>query len=435
MAADFERHAPVVTDGWVSSGAEEVLAHPERSRVRPSLCEEVAELASEGFDVQFTFTADPYEQSEERQRLARMIIDNLEQAQMQPAVEGGPSGHDLLRDPRLFPAVGAWSELIMHAMALHPLYGAGRYKTLGEDIRDDALDRPIFDAHNTSSNHPEALAAPVSARQLLAAETDPAKANRRVARHERFRATPIDAGTRLLFECSLDGRAIRTRAGAFVGLALEHVADSSGRITRQDIRIASLGCGAAGPLCELVQSIRAHGGDIERATLVDQDPIALASALSLAETRGIGDVVEVQRRNLVEGSPSSYIEEPVDIVDLLGVFEYFPNDEKYGPMAVQLLQRAASIVKPGGLIVFGNMVPDRDEQLLFQDVIHWPRVQQRSIREMIAIVEAAGFDPRDLIVRVPAGEGVYAVYALRVPTEEERRARGPAHTLDLLPAA
>lgn len=54
------------------------------------------------------------------------------------------------------------------------------------------------------------------------------------------------------------------------------------------------------------------------------------------------------------------------------------------------LANAAQLVKPGGLLLTGNM-RDTHPQLGFTlNVVQWPHIQPRSIETMQRIVEAAG---------------------------------------------
>ncbi len=58
------------------------------------------------------------------------------------------------------------------------------------------------------------------------------------------------------------------------------------------------------------------------------------------------------------------------------------------------------------------MLSPRPEQLFFDEVSLWPPLHQRSLRQLVRIVERAGFVAREqLRLRVP-DEGVYAVAAL-----------------------
>ena len=142
--------------------------------------------------------------------------------------------------------------------------------------------------------------------------------------------------------------------------------------------------------------------------------MALATADALAQGAGLEGKVNIQLRDLLSENLTDYIApHSVDVVDLLGLFEYIPNLKDL-PMASALLSKVKDIVRPGGIIVFGNMLSDRPQQAFFSNVVKWPRLQQRSITDVLAILEQAGFYANDISVRIPQ-EGVYAVYAVNIP--------------------
>ena len=71
------------------------------------------------------------------------------------------------------------------------------------------------------------------------------------------------------------------------------------------------------------------------------------------------------------------------------------------------------MVRPGGILVLGNML-DTPPQLAFTlDVIQWPHINPRSINEMAQIFGEAGLDGK-LDVYCP-DDGAYAIYQLRKP--------------------
>ncbi len=174
-------------------------------------------------------------------------------------------------------------------------------------------------------------------------------------------------------------------------------------------------------MLKLAKKVSEAGGAVSELALVDWDPLALASAVSLADVHGMRGIINIQRRNLKDENTYAHLEEDgkFDIVDLLGVEEYFTNTDNANPAkhheAAQLLARARQLVKPGGTIIFGNMLNNRPQQVFFNQVIQWPGLQQRSVEETLRIIEEAGFDPHDVSVRIPAGSGIYAVYAIKVP--------------------
>ena len=109
-----------------------------------------------------------------------------------------------------------------------------------------------------------------------------------------------------------------------------------------------------------------------------------------------------------------------DAVDAVGILEYVPevlSDES--PTALQVnaatfLAHAAQLVKPGGLLLVGNM-RDTHPQLGFTlNVVQWPHIQPRSIETIQRIAGVAGLGDWQVDVYCP-DDGVYALYAMHRP--------------------
>lgn len=363
--------------------------------VRESVAQEVDGLIAQGYDVAFVDPADEHRLGAEDQEQIDQIATYLEDAE---------DGAELFLSP---PAMGKWSPLTKRAIALHPLYGASTARTLGDGIGVNAYDRPVFpilEGGDTTI---------LSAKELLFREKSPEKAQKILNSYLEFVDAPIDDVSRLFYRGSKDAAGVRTRATAAMDMAQNYISSSPGLRDRKDLVSASLACGAAGPVYDLVKNSRHYGNDFSKVILVDKDEMALASASALATAAGVEDVVDIQRRDLLSEDLTDYIEpHSVDVVDLLGLFEYLPED-----FGVLLLQKVKEIVRPGGIIVFGNMLQDRPQQRLFSDVAKWPPLEQRTVSGVFSIIQKAGFDLDQVITRIPAREGVYAVYAIKTAPE------------------
>lgn len=67
-------------------------------------------------------------------------------------------------------------------------------------------------------------------------------------------------------------------------------------------------------------------------------------------------------------------------------------------------------MKPGGLLIFGNMLDETHKQLEFTlNTVQWPHIQPRSIDKMLQIISAAGVDPAAAVDIYCPTDGVYAV--------------------------
>lgn len=364
----------------------------QASLITPAVLAELQHLTSIGLNVATLAVPDRHQPDVRRQSMIDKAV---------AALERSPTGADQFRS---YPALGMWSSLVKRAIALHTLYNphAG---TVGEGIDPAVYDAPLFDGSSATS--------------LLHQRLSPPVADDWISKYRAFLPTVIDdgdgaaVGSRDFFTGTADARAVRTRATAAMNLAVGHINRQPCLAERQDLVTASLACGAAGPVYELLNGLRCLGHGCSRVILVDQDPMALATAASLAERAGVADMVSLELHDLLTDKITDYIApRSVDLVDLLGLFEYIPNDDRRGRLAEALLTDVGAIVRPGGLIVFGNMLKQRPQQDFFSRVVKWPRLQQRTITEVLAILTAAGYSTTDVTVRIPE-EGVYAVYAVR----------------------
>lgn len=248
-----------------------------------------------------------------------------------------------------------------------------------------------------------------------------------------FNGVVLDDEAVLWFKNIDDAIGIRSRAAVLREL-LQREAENEGSLS-----VVSLACGAAQPvlqtMAELVLKENSAGS---RVTLVDLDRESLGMAMGLAEKFGIADRVTMATRNILglhgididARSESPDAEKAThDVVEALGFLEYLPpeNQESYvynGVVdekrsragAIAFLKNAYDLVKPGGLLIFGNMLDETHKQLAFTlNTVQWPHIQPRSINQMLKIVAASGVEPSaELDIYCPT-DGVYAVYAIRKP--------------------
>lgn len=358
-------------------------------RVTDAVTREMSQLASQ-LDISLVDIVDPCglrddEANEYRNRIAHYA-------------SLGSAGGDKLFSASEHPSSAIWVEAARAALAiaLHPLYRADTVQTLGEGISPEIFRRPLF--------------GDMSAAQVLITQAGTSTLKQRKARetllaYQQFINTPVDEASRKYYQAVVDAAGVRTRAIGAVDMVVDHL----DKANQERITIASLGCGAAGPVLRLASGL---GSRVERIILADKDPMALAAGYSLAESEGLEDLVDLKLRDLTREPLTDYIEaKSVHVVDLLGLFEYIGNSPRR-PLASLLLRQVREIVRPDGIIVFGNMLNSRPEQEFFDDVVGWPRLRQRSIAETLEIIQSAGCDLASVCVRVPRGEGVYALYAI-----------------------
>jgi SAM-dependent methyltransferase len=380
-----------------------IAANPNVFAIRPETCEEAADLLAEGVDVSVVDVYDPHALPPIAQEIVDDHIAKLEVSE---------NGAEQFIEP---PAMSVWTDLRKRAHALQPLYTPDA-ATLGGPINSEAYDRPLFRISIIGADGMPTIAM-MSAAQVIRAEFSarerPDKAEGIITAHQRFASTPIDDISRLFYQGSMDGRAIRSRAYRATGMALEHFSDEDGGIYRDGLRCASFACGAAGPVSLLVDEMQRRGAQFDKVYFLDKDPMALAGAYETAHAAGIteNDVVEILLCDLLKDDFTKDIESgTLDVADLLGLVEYLPD--KY---AIGLLAKVKTLMKPGGIILWANMLDHRPQQVMFKKVVKWPPLQQRSITQSLDLMGKAGFALDDISVSISARDGVYANYAIQIP--------------------
>lgn len=324
---------------------------------------------------------------------ADVLVSELEALTVEALGLGLPNPQ-LLFDVDRFPAASAWLALRKHAIALHPLYEAGEVTTLGEGLDWSDFTSP--------------LVGDADAVELLSRSIGPDRASLIADRYRTFLDQEIDPAWRLLIQGCADARGIRLRAAA----ARTMLRDRAPRWRDSPVRLVSLACGAAGPVASFAEELTDDGVTVGEVVLIDRDPMALAAARSIARRRTTAPV-SIALVDLVDLPSGSAVDltgparGSADVIDLLGLFEYLPD-----PVAVDVLRRAREIIRPaGGVVVLANMLRDRPQQVMFEHVVQWPALIQRSTAEVVRLIVAAGWESDAITTLIP-DDCVYAVFAL-----------------------
>lgn len=211
-------------------------------------------------------------------------------------------------------------------------------------------------------------------------------------------------------------------------------------VAEQPQRIISLGCGAGRSVLESAARLREQMGEAPQTVMVDYDPEAIALSRNNARRLGLDETAQFRRKNVLSRggvAGRNFVERALyrrtqltpasaDIVEVVGVTEYLQEEDwwyQYNgvmnqtrkPMAgaATFLNNALGLVKPGGLLIVGNML-DTHPQLGFTlNTIQWPHIQPRSKQQMGHIFDEAGL-PYERDVHLPA-DGVYGIYTIRKP--------------------
>ncbi|PID31675.1 hypothetical protein CR970_04520 [Candidatus Saccharibacteria bacterium] len=441
--------------------------------IQPPVQKEIADLQKQGFNVRVVRPEQEVEDPDTKGRVQHAIDERIGIAYGLASSVGSdlPNGRqlsddvlerrkekivrrtfvNLLFDPEVHPAGAEWLKFSKRAVALGVLYGARDARTISDAYATTDLDAKLFDGKS-------------------AAEVMEERGNSRLLpQYREFFASDaaIEDDTDQYGLTSadylrhvVDSYAVRDRGAMAREAIVDHFSSSaSGR--KEGINMVSLGCGAADPIYATIGALERNGLRVDKAHLIDGDPVALAAAKAAGEDyysrrydiKDLGEKIKPALHDLLRDNLTDRIDpQSADVVDLLGLFEYFPakvtasglvqnivakklgkrrppvagslaTSLAYNP-AADLLGSVRDIMRPGGMIVFGNMLKDRPDQEFFDKV--WPKLEQRSIGEVLDVISAAGYNLEDVEVDVPEG-GVYAVYKIKIPeTQADGRYRRSA---------
>lgn len=215
--------------------------------------------------------------------------------------------------------------------------------------------------------------------------------------------TPVDRFAQELFLYGQDSVGIRSRGIIFANLLRQR----DGRIEN----ILSLACGAAVPECDAMAAM-VHK---PTAVFVDMDERALSHLDHIASETGVSrDSYKSVQAHLVKEFMFAQDRHPdmpensFDVVDALGITEYFSDE------AVSLfLKKSYECVKPGGVLVFGNMLDTHPTLQFNKQIVQWPGVLPRSKEGLVRIASQIT-DGSNVNMYIPE-DGVYAVLEIQKP--------------------
>ncbi|MBC7459507.1 class I SAM-dependent methyltransferase [Candidatus Saccharibacteria bacterium] len=214
----------------------------------------------------------------------------------------------------------------------------------------------------------------------------------------------VDSHAMDIFTYAIDSIAIRARGSIHNSLLLIKASETEGQI----LHAIALGAGAGVPNIDATVHVRDQLRKTIRWREYDLSYKSLQTSVELFKEAGIPDDDVVAIRGDLKkayGLPT----ESADIIDMLGLWEYLSHER-----CVVALRSLYKILKPGGIMVVSNMLPDRPQLELNQKVISWPGVQLRSVDELIDIAVEAGIDPSCITI-TKSDDAVYAVMEIRKP--------------------
>lgn len=222
-----------------------------------------------------------------------------------------------------------------------------------------------------------------------------------------------------------DAVAIRDRGIAMAHLLTDYFMASG---TKQE-DVLSLASGTAEPVLAAAKEASEATGKNVTLTVADYDRESLAFVRANAERFGLGDVVTGVTANILSDTLSDRLEKKTglkqwDVVENMGFEEYLPQEgDEMGafkgaglPQASEFTRNAFELVKPGGVMISGNMVLDRPQRDFVFGIVDWPLINARSEQSILRVYKEAGLldDPNvqiDMfrVVNAQTGTHVYNI--------------------------
>ena len=212
-----------------------------------------------------------------------------------------------------------------------------------------------------------------------------------------------------------DSLGIRERVETVNGLSINHlkkVAENENR-SIDDMLVMSFGCGTGLATLKMLKKLKDETGEAPTVILLDQDPLSLAAAQSLAKKWNLEDKIEVHCERLFSklGKPLSLEgvlgDRKLDIAEDSGLREYLPDG-----VYKQLTRESLKFLRTGGLMITGNMNVNRPQKEFLHGLMGWvPKVRIRSIKEGFKLLQKSGI-PKESIKATVTASGVYTVFAI-----------------------
>ena len=212
-----------------------------------------------------------------------------------------------------------------------------------------------------------------------------------------------------------DSLGIRERVETVNGLSIDHLKKVSEKENRSidDMLVMSFGCGTGLATLKMLKKLKDETGEAPTVILLDQDPLSLAAAQSLAKKWNLEDKIEVHCERLFSklGKPLSLEgvlgNRKLDIAEDSGLREYLPDG-----VYKQLTRESLKFLRTGGLMITGNMNVNRPQKEFLHGLMGWvPKVRMRSIKEGFKLLQKSGI-PKESIEATVTASGVYTVFAI-----------------------
>ena len=212
-----------------------------------------------------------------------------------------------------------------------------------------------------------------------------------------------------------DSLGIRERVETVNSLSIDHLKKVAEKENRSidDMLVMSFGCGTGLATLKMLKKLKDETGGAPTVILLDQDPLSLAAAQSLAKKWNLEDKIEIHCERLFSklGKPLSLEgvlgDRKLDIAEDSGLREYLPDG-----VYKQLTRESLKFLRTGGLMITGNMNVNRPQKEFLHGLMGWvPKVRMRSIKEGFKLLQKSGI-PKESIEATVTASGVYTVFAI-----------------------
>ena len=238
---------------------------------------------------------------------------------------------------------------------------------------------------------------------------------KRISEVREFIQAPVTEKFSNVIRHCADSLGIRERVETVNGLSIDHLKKAAEKENRSidDMLVMSFGCGTGLATLKMLKKLKDETGEAPTVILLDQDPLSLAAAQSLAKKWNLEDKIEVHCERLFSklGKPLSLEGvlggRKLDIAEDSGLREYLPDG-----VYKQLTRESLKFLRTGGLMITGNMNVNRPQKEFLHGLMGWvPKVRMRSIKEGFKLLQKSGI-PKESIEATVTASGVYTVFAI-----------------------
>lgn len=238
---------------------------------------------------------------------------------------------------------------------------------------------------------------------------------KRISEVREFIQAPVTEKFSDVIRHCADSLGIRERVETVNGLSIDHLKKVAEKENRSidDMLVMSFGCGTGLATLKMLKKLKDETGEAPTVILLDQDPLSLAAAQSLAKKWNLEDKIEVHCERLFSklGKPLSLEGvlggRKLDIAEDSGLREYLPDG-----VYKQLTRESLKFLRTGGLMITGNMNVNRPQKEFLHGLMGWvPKVRMRSIKEGFKLLQKSGI-PKESIEATVTASGVYTVFAI-----------------------